>query len=156
MEKKVIKSATIAGFVVAMITAFAAVTVVADSYTSIEVDVPFAFNAGQSMLPAGKYKIRSGGSITNSVTRITSADEKKTVYLSTLSARSGVSKEKTVVTFHRYGNQYFLYQVWAEGDNTGTEVPKSSREKRVASGIDADMAQSSGGVAPEVVVIVAK
>ena len=35
------------------------------------------------------------------------------------------------VIFHRYGNKYFLSQIWPAGDTIGLECPKSRVEKDV-------------------------
>jgi len=48
--------------------------------------------------------------------------------------------------FHRYGQRYFLSQVWMKGDNIGHQVPASSWEVEVAKDFSMD----------EVVVLVAK
>ena len=34
--------------------------------------------------------------------------------------------------FHRYGDQYFLAQIWTAGNDMGNELPKSGRETEVA------------------------
>src|SRR5438105_14096363 len=39
----------------------------------------------------------------------------------------------TRLVFHRYGNRYFLYQIWVEGENRGRELPRTRLEKEVAS-----------------------
>jgi hypothetical protein len=35
------------------------------------------------------------------------------------------------LVFHRYGDQYFLYQVWAAGATSGRQFPKSRSEREV-------------------------
>jgi hypothetical protein len=44
-------------------------------------------------------------------------------------ARDTTQKPKLV--FHRYGDQYFLYQVWPAGATTGRQLPKSRGEREV-------------------------
>jgi len=39
---------------------------------------------------------------------------------------------KTKLVFNRYGDKYFLSQVWIAGETRRRELPKSSREKEVA------------------------
>jgi hypothetical protein len=48
------------------------------------------------------------------------------------SCESSQTQEKSKLVFHRYGDQYFLAQIWREGDNRGSELPKSQRENEVA------------------------
>ena len=40
--------------------------------------------------------------------------------------------EGTKLVFHRYGDRYFLAQIWVAGNNSGSELPKSPREVEVA------------------------
>ena len=152
MQKQVLKAATILSIVVALTITFAAAPAAADSLGSIRVDVPFDFTADHSILPAGKYTIRSAGMNSNGVIRVTSEDGKTSVFLSTHSAQSAQSKDKTVVIFHRYGDQYFLYQIWAIGDSIGSEIPKSSIERQAARAIEANKGQSARGGESEIVI----
>jgi len=156
MQKHIQKAATILSLVVALTITFAAVPADADSFGSIRVDVPFDFTADSSILPAGKYTISSAGVNGNGVIRITSADNKASVFLSTHSAQSLKSKDETVVIFHRYGDQYFLFQVWASGDNIGSEIPKSSIERQAARAIEVNKGQSAGTGEPAEVIISAR
>ena len=152
MQKQIQKAATLLSLVVALTITYAAIPVDADSIGSIRVDVPFDFIADHSTLPAGKYTIQSAGATLNGVIRITSDDGKASVFLSTHSAQSLRSKDETVVIFHRYGDQYFLFQVWAIGDTIGSEIPKSSLERQAALGIDNEKGQSASGEPAEVVI----
>ena len=152
MQKQVLKAATILSLVVALTITFAAAPAAADSFGSIRVDVPFDFTANHSILPAGKYTIRSAGMNSTDVIQITSEDGKTSVFLSTHSAQSAQFKDKTVVIFHRYGDQYFLHQVWAIGDNIGSEIPKSSIERQAARAIEVNKGQSARGGESEVII----
>ncbi len=40
--------------------------------------------------------------------------------------------EQSKLVFHRYGNRYFLAQIWMAGNNAGHELPQSRREVEVA------------------------
>jgi hypothetical protein len=142
MQKQILKAATILSLVVALTITFVALPAAADSFGSIRVDVPFDFTADHSIFPAGKYTIRTVEN-TNGVIRITSEDGKASVFLSTHSAESVQSKDETVVIFHRYGDQYFLFQVWAVGDTIGSEIPKSSMERQAARAIEVNKGQSA-------------
>jgi hypothetical protein len=56
------------------------------------------------------------------------------------------------VIFHRYGDQYFLFQVWAIGDTLGSEIPKSSIERQATRAIEVNKGQSAkSGVPAEVI-----
>jgi hypothetical protein len=146
MQRQILKAATILGLVVALTITFAVAPAAADSFGSIKVDVPFDFTVNHSILPAGRYTIQSAGANLNGVIRVTSEDGKASVFLSTHPAQSIHSKDETVVIFHRYGDQCFLFQVWAIGDDIGSEVPKSSIERQAARAIESNKGQSAMGV----------
>jgi hypothetical protein len=45
---------------------------------------------------------------------------------------SRITSEKSKLVFHRYGNRYFLKQIWMAGDNAGQQLPKSRLETEIA------------------------
>ncbi len=155
MQKQILKAATILSLVVALTITFAAAPAAAESFGSIRVDVPFDFSAGSRVFPAGKYTIRPAGVNTNGVIRITSEDGKTSGVLLTNSAESIESKNETALIFHRYGDQYFLFQVWVVGDTIGLEVPKSSMERQAVRAVEADKEQSARSDEPADVIIAA-
>ena len=42
------------------------------------------------------------------------------------------ASRQTKVVFHRYGNRYFLSQLWIEGSNLGRELRVGRQEQEVA------------------------
>jgi len=153
MQKQILKAATTLGLVAALTITFAAAPAAARSFGSIRVDVPFDFTADNSTLPAGKYTIRSAGGNFNDIIQITSEDGKASVFLSAHSAQSVQSRDESVVIFHRYGEQYFLFQIWAVGNTIGSEIPKSSIERQAARGIEVSKGQSARSSEPAEVII---
>ena len=49
-----------------------------------------------------------------------------------LSLKSGRVSEQTKLVFTRYGEQYFLSEIWMAGYRAGWQVPKSRREVEIA------------------------
>jgi hypothetical protein len=156
MQKQILKAATILSLVVALTITYAAVPAAADSIGSIRVDIPFEFSAGHGVFPAGKYTIRPAGVNTNGLIRITSEDGKASVFLSTHHAQSVEPRNESALIFHRYGDQYFLFQVWTVGETVGLEIPKSSMERQAARGIEANKGQSAKSGEPAEVITVAR
>jgi hypothetical protein len=134
------------------IIVFAYVTAIASNAQSrgreLRADIPFDFVVGDKTLAAGKYSVdqfptgpgngilvrsRNGG---HSAVRLTDLLE------------SNAPKEKTTLTFHRYGNMYFLAQVWIAGSKEGRELIMSKAERSA----DRELAQNSR---PEIVTIIA-
>jgi hypothetical protein len=100
-------------------------------------NVPFSFSIDKSTLPAGEYQIRAvdtpGGhvlAIRNREAKIGRMFLTNSVYHSA----SGAYSENPKLVFKRYGDQYFLSQIWLEGNNTGRELPTSVRERELARG----------------------
>ena len=111
------------------------------------VNIPFAFAAGDATLPAGEYrveKVRDG----SPVMLIRSTEGSPAIIVMTSPASANEPQEKAKLIFHRYGNHYFLTQVWSAGSSRGRELPKSTREK--------EQALAANNAGPEQVTIVAR
>jgi hypothetical protein len=86
--------------------------------------VPFSFKVGNKVLPAGEYKITAD----NQVVRVQKTDGKANAI--TLTQRTRVASQiesDPKLTFRRYGDQYYLSQVWLP-DSLGRELKKPRRE----------------------------
>jgi hypothetical protein len=90
----------------------------------VVVDVPFAFVVAKQALPAGHYIVKPVGDtnfrIFNSQTT--------GLFVPTHGALRTVSDGSKLV-FHRYGDTYFLSQVWVAGNTIGRELPRSPAER---------------------------
>jgi hypothetical protein len=95
--------------------------------TALRASIPFDFSVKGKILPAGDYEIR----------RI--SDEPDGLVISSLSDKHALFETNTVdaprtarrseVVFHRYGDSYFLSEVFAGGGETGRELPVSRQER---------------------------
>src|SRR5581483_4061193 len=92
----------------------------------VKADIPFDFMVGKTRLPAGKY----------CVSRVTARGER--------TAR---------LVFHRYGNQYFLAEIWDGESNMTQQLGKSKAEREAARAERSHLAQNN--VAPEIVTVAA-
>ena len=106
-------------------------TISAYAQTGVKANIPFNFVVDKATLPAGEYIVQSV-STSGRAMSIHSADRKFTRLLLPLPCSSGKAAEKTKMVFHRYGNQYCLAQIWTAGNEIGSELPRSYREKEVA------------------------
>jgi hypothetical protein len=68
------------------------------------------------------------------VVRLRSADSKSTVMIHSMSVQAPAASSQGKLIFNKYGDEYFLSQVWKPGTNTGCELRKSRREIEVATG----------------------
>lgn len=93
--------------------------------------IPFDFNVWEQKLPAGEYTIRYL-SDTPSMLLIQSTDRQVQAVISTNRMGTRQAPGKTRLVFSKYGDQHFLAQVWARGDNNGRMLVKSHVERDLA------------------------
>lgn len=86
--------------------------------------VPFSFKVGNKELPAGEYKITAD----NQTVRVQKTDGKANAVTLTQRTRGASHNlNDAKLTFRRYGDQYYLSQVWLP-DNLGRELKRPRRE----------------------------
>jgi hypothetical protein len=143
MTRKMITSLAMLTLVVALSLVTFTVSANAQSSTKQVANIPFEFVVGDQNLSAGQYdidRITSGGmAIRIRDTKTTTAATRLT---SPIIKTKPASQGKLV--FHRYGNTYFLSEVWRAGDSSGRQLVKSSRE-RTAERERASVASLNGG-----------
>jgi hypothetical protein len=103
----------------------------------VRANVPFDFSVNREILPAGHYEVRTISSATGQALVINNSQGKiSRMFLTNFVNRSAADAGKTKLVFRRYGQQYFLSQVWVAGNDTGRELPKSAREMELARAIE--------------------
>jgi hypothetical protein len=132
MKKRVFRTITMLSFLLVL----AAVSVNAQrlSDDSIAVNIPFDFAVGQTKLPAGNYTLRRIV-LPSSYDRlvIQSADGRGDSHTGmTRPNRTTEVQKQSNVVFNRYGDQYFLSQVWMAGSDTGRDLFQSRNERNLA------------------------
>lgn len=119
--------------------------------------VPFAFTAGNQTFPAGEYTVQFRVNDNPFLLRMSDADNHNATYLQAYekSGRTPASAGKLI--FRRYGNEYFLGEVWTTGQDRGLGLFKTAVErklrKQISKGDHLAIAETS--MAPELVSIVA-
>lgn len=97
----------------------------------IRVNIPFDFTVQNEKLPAGEYSI--GRALPSSGDLMLSLDGRagrESAFL-TSAVQSLDAKHNAILVFHRYGDEYFLFQVWPAGAKTGRAIPRSVREREI-------------------------
>lgn len=95
-------------------------------------NIPFDFTVADKKLPSGKYSIgRAETSTGDLVLQINNVGGHGTLSRLTVPVATVHPKDKGTLVFHRYGDQYFLYQVWPAGGSVGRALPKSRSERDV-------------------------
>jgi hypothetical protein len=113
---------------------FTAITLFAQTTPSqrlMTANIPFAFAVEDHYLPAGEYLVLT---VTPERSiRIASTDGKHTAVVNTLPNYSSAPSPNSRLVFHRYGNEYFLTQVWAVGQNVARNPLSNRRAMQSAS-----------------------
>ena len=107
-----------------------AVTQIARAQEAMVVDIPFAFTAGNATLPAGEYRVQKLDR-NSAVLLIHCWDAKASALVITNAAETKEPQTESKLVFNRYGNRYFLSQVWTSGSIRGRQLPISPREKEM-------------------------
>jgi len=118
----------------------------------ISVNIPFDFMVGKTKLPAGQYIVQ--GTNTQGVLQISSTDRKANVLAVTSSGKADAGESKARLDFNRYGDQYFLSQVWEGGSTAAHRLVKSRAEREAAKRLSDHLAKNM--VEPELVSILAQ
>ena len=99
--------------------------------TNVKASIPFAFVVGDHAYPAGEYTVKSMSQGSAAI-RIDNADEsEKGITLSNACSKAQPADGTTLV-FHRVGDNYFLYQIWTDGNSAGRQFPVSKKEAQFA------------------------
>jgi hypothetical protein len=98
----------------------------------LDVNIPFQFHAGNTKLPAGKYRIHMLDDSDLTVMEITSADGSTSALFQVQESDANSAPAKSELIFNKYGNRYFLAKLFDEGNPNGSEVLKSRYETKMS------------------------
>jgi len=101
--------------------------------THLKVTVPFEFSVGDATLPAGVYDIQSTGPWGGKVISIRNQTEKAATFVLSSSYIQAKNSNRSELVFDRYGQQYFLAEIWG-GNDLGRQLPINSRRMELAKG----------------------
>lgn len=131
--KKFVKASTKIGLLMLISIAALSASVKAQALgNGLKANIPFDFTVAGKKFAAGHYSFaRASQTNTDLVLQISSLDEHFTAFPMTNSVETLTARDKSVLIFHRYGDEYFLAQVWAAGATTGRAFTKSNRERQL-------------------------
>ena len=119
--------------------ALVAVAAVQAQDKTVTANVPFSFYMGSSAMPQGSYIVDELSH--GAVVCMRSKDTTKSVTAHTIIGKKQVEPARLV--FHRYGESYFLAEIWPGDGSVGRSLGASQREKELG----------KNGAAPTVAVI---
>ena len=106
----------------------------------IQATIPFDFIVGEQKLPAGEYFIgRARTSSDDSLLTVNARNSSASIFSSSYSVQTLEPNQYGKLVFHRYGDQWFLFQIWPAGGKTGREIRsklerETERKTHVAEG----------------------
>ena len=132
MKTKVIKRLTILSLVSIFTLCAAVASANAQLSVPIRAKIPFDFRLGDKKLAAGEYTFsRLSGTADNKTMLVRSVDSSTHMFQSTLVAQVLTPKNESTLVFHKYGDQYFLEQIWTSGEQEGTQLSESRSERTI-------------------------
>jgi hypothetical protein len=102
---------------------------------NLKADVPFDFTVGKSILPAGAYSIQSLNTGTGHALAIRGKDSSTNMMAAANNAETLNASPNSRLVFHKYGDQYFLSQIWLQGEKVGRQFTASRREAEIAKSV---------------------
>jgi hypothetical protein len=129
MMRKKVFSAALACALLAMVAAATANAQMPGMV--LRATIPFDFSVRGKTFPAGDYEIRRltdepGELIISSVNR----NRERAAFNTESVEPKGISSKAQIV-FHRYGDRYFMFEVFAGGSQTGRELPLTRQERNL-------------------------
>jgi hypothetical protein len=118
----------------------AAVSTKAQSTYAIRANVPFDFMVGDTTLPAGKITAQGVSAADGGPLSITNLDKGQRTFRIGRRVAGAENADRAKLVFHRYGDRYYLAEIWIPGCNAW-QVAKSKSEKALER--EARLAQSS-------------
>ena len=103
----------------------------------LEVKIPFQFHAGNAKLPAGEYRIYALDQSDLSIMEISSVDGSTSALFQVQAAEANSEPVKSELIFNKYGDNYFLSELFDQGEPSGSKVTESGDEKKISQGVEA-------------------
>jgi len=127
MAKQILKGFTMLALIVGLAFVSAVVSAKGQS-TQAVAKVPFEFIVGDKTLPSGQYTVRAVSGTNKAALMISG---KSSAIRLTNEIQPNMNKTQARLVFHRYGERYFLSEVWMGGDSTGRHLLQSQQERSI-------------------------
>ena len=108
----------------------------AQSSAAGKADIPFGFYVRDAALPAGSYTVREAKS--PGIVQIMNNDTGKSILVMAPGNHSGNTADSKLV-FHKYGDRYFLSELWLDGA-AGVDCVSMGKLEREVSKVPATIA----------------
>jgi hypothetical protein len=119
--------------------------------TALRASIPFEFSVRGTILPAGDYEIKRISDEPDGLIISSLSDKHEQALFETIPVEAARTSSRAEIIFHRYGDSYFLSEVFAGGEQTGRELTRSRLEQTLRR----EMASNGNNAAPQTVVLAA-
>jgi hypothetical protein len=101
---------------------------------NLKANVPFNFVVTGGTMLGGEYTIRAEKADPQHEVSIKGTGQSSRVFLAVpcLSSKGSKPSNQTKLVFDRYGDQYFLSEIWVKGNRVGQKLLRSHREVEIA------------------------
>lgn len=107
-------------------------------------NVPFDFTLDQKSMHSGQYDVRS---VSEQVELLRNLDTDGSAFFAKSVRVQAQQAPDAKLVFHKYGDKYFLSQVWDGNSDTGIELLMSKHEREIR------MAGNRFSASPEIVIV---
>ena len=144
MKEKFVKGLIKYGLLVAMIAVMVNQPAKAQSLGyGLRVTIPFDFKVGDKTFAAGRYTVNHLQQ-DDSVIKISSWEGHANALRTTIPVTINKTKNRGILVFNRYGDQYYLAQVWPAGTSTGRALIVSRSERDLKNQKTDSVGQATG------------
>jgi len=120
--------------VVGVLLAMASLSVAQSRSAVLKVNVPFRFFVMDKLFPAGECTVQRTGEHGDAL--VFRAANLHLVQMQLVNSREVAGKiDASKLVFHRYGDEYYLTEVWSAGDDRASRLMEGSREMQLARGM---------------------
>jgi hypothetical protein len=130
MKKELLKAFTMLVLVAVLAFSTAVASGQPTKGNKLTANIPFEFNVGYKTMPAGEYTVQTVATAGDALLIKNAAANISALRLSEATSRIKDKKQARLV-FHRYGDRYFLAEVWNGVDDIGRQLLKSEDERAV-------------------------
>ena len=113
--------------ILSMFAAMSTASIHAQEPLKLKLNIPFSFHVGKSAMPAGMYTLQNGKTAKGILT-VRADSGAGTINIGTIPDYPSNPPAAGKLVFHKYGEEYFLYQVWTPGSDRVARLHESPRE----------------------------
>jgi hypothetical protein len=128
MKRQIVKVSSMMIVMIAVALGTAMLSVKGQSIRGLKAQIPFDFVVGDKTLSAGEYTVNSVND-SGSALAIRSAEASNSAIRLSNSTGPNRNNTQSKLVFHRYGQTYFLAEVWRGGESSGRKLLESKQER---------------------------